>query len=355
MKNFRLLLMMSMIGLSACSRATTTPTPAPTLPPTALAPQTVLPATSAPAPTLTTVGAATLVVPPTSEATPTGLGSAATPDATSSLTGPLIDRAEFVADITVPDGADYGPGAKFIKTWRVKNVGTSTWTTQFVIEFVIGANLAANSKVNLPNEAPPGATIDISVEMTAPTTPGNYTSLWQFRSPSGNKFGVGPNFNEAIYVQIDVVAGLGVNTPGAGTSIPTASGPLNPVKVTKVTLSVNNGTVTNECPYTFVFTTLLNVEGGGVVKYQLEVSTTTAGFQLQLPTPLESRFTTNAPQTFGASFTLEMRDTVQGQAWLHILSPTDMLSDKVAFSLTCPAQPTRTPVVELTPSATVKP
>ena len=350
MKNFRLLLMMSMIGLSACSRTTTTPTPAPTLPPTTLAP-----ATSAPTPTLTTVGAA-----PTSEATPTGLGPAATPGATvpagtSSPTGPLVDRAEFVADITVPDGTDYGPGAKFIKTWRVKNVGTSTWTTQFVIEFVIGANLAANSKVNLPNEAPPGATVDISVEMTAPTTPGNYTSLWQFKNPSGNKFGVGPNFNEAIYVQIDVVAGLVVITPGAGTPIPTASGPLNPVKVTKVTLSVNNGAVTNKCPHTFVFTALLNVEGGGVVKYQLEVSTTTAGFQLQLPTPIESQFNTNTPQTFGASFTLDMRDTVQGQAWLHILSPTDMLSDKVAFSLTCPAQPTRTPVVEVTPSATVKP
>jgi hypothetical protein len=265
------------------------------------------------------------------------------PAGTSSPTGPQVDRAEFVADVTVPDGTDYGPGAKFTKTWRVKNVGTTTWTNQYVTEFVLGANLAATSNVNLPGDVPPGATLDISVEMTAPTTPGNYTSLWQFRSPNGNKFGVGPNFDEAIYAQIDVVAGLVVSTPGTGTPIPTASGPLNPVKISKITLSVDNATVTGGCPHTFVFTALLNLEGGGLVKYQLEASTTTEGFQLQLPTPIESRFTSNAPQTFGASFTLDMRDAVQGQAWLHILSPTDMLSDKVAFSLTCSAQPTRTP------------
>jgi hypothetical protein len=256
-----------------------------------------------------------------------------------------VDRAQFISDVTVPDGTDYGPGATFVKTWQVKNVGTTTWTTQYVIEFVIGANLAATNTVNLPNDVPPGATVDISVNMTAPATPGNYTSLWQFKSPAGNKFGVGPNFNEAIYVQIDVIAGLPVGTPKATSAVATSTGPLNPIKVTKVTMKVDNATFTGECPHIFVFTALLDVEGGGVVKYQLEVSTTTEGFQLDLPAPIESNFASNAPQTFGAAFTLEMRDTVQGQAWLHIVSPVDMQSEKVSFSLTCPARPTRTPVL----------
>ena len=39
------------------------------------------------------------------------------------------DWAQFVADVTVPDGARYDPNAAFTKTWRLRNIGTCTWTT----------------------------------------------------------------------------------------------------------------------------------------------------------------------------------------------------------------------------------
>jgi len=343
----RFFLFIALFVITACGKATDTPTaPAATntapaaspRPATATPAATLLPSATGPAPTL----------------------NSGTPSATNTATGPLTDRAAFVADVTIPDGTKFGPGATFTKTWRIKNVGTSTWTKDYVLEFALGANMASVAKINLPNDVSPNATVDITVEMTAPTTPGAYTSLWQFKSPAGAKFGVGANFDEAIYAQIEVAAGLPVSTQGSGTqgaatSVPTPSGPLNPIKVSKITVSADNASFTGECPHTFVFTALIDLSGGGVMKYQLEVSTTTPGFQLQLPEPIESTFTTNASQTFGASFTLEMRDTVQGQAWLHILSPVDMLSDKTSFSLTCPIKPTSTPLFTQTPAVSATP
>lgn len=322
---------------STLARTTATVAPFPTIAsPTATAPPAV-------AETLTTA-----------DASLTGT-EAATPAtaATGTEGGPLTDRAEFVADVTVPDGADFAPGATFTKTWRVKNVGTSTWTKEYVMEFVLGVNMAAVNKVNFPQDVPPGQTVDLSVEMTAPTTPGTHASLWRFRSPNGTEFGVGSDFKDVIYVQIDVVGGSPASTPTlTGTRAPTRtpSGPLNPIKVTKVTLSIDTANVTGGCPHTFVFTAIIEAEGGGTIRYQLEASTSTEGFKFDLPSPLESTFDTNGLHTHGVQYTLEIRDTVSAQAWVHVLSPNDFQSDKVTFSLTCPTQPPPPPTAA--PSAT---
>jgi Ig-like domain from next to BRCA1 gene len=114
------------------------------------------------------------------------------------------DRAEFVTDVTVPDGTVFGAGAHFTKTWRIKNVGATTWTTQYVLEYTVGASIAVAKQVALPQEVAPGATVDISMEMIAPEDVGDHTTLFQFRNAQGVPFGVGPRYNEAIYVKIKV-------------------------------------------------------------------------------------------------------------------------------------------------------
>src|SRR5512135_3467629 len=48
------------------------------------------------------------------------------------------DRAQFIADVTVPDGTRFSPGAAFTKTWRLKNVGTCTWSTSYTLVFSSG-------------------------------------------------------------------------------------------------------------------------------------------------------------------------------------------------------------------------
>ena len=72
------------------------------------------------------------------------------------------DRAQFVADVTVPDGTRYDPGATFKKTWRLRNVGTCTWTTSYTMVFDTGTQMGSTTSVNLTNTAP-GQTVDVSL------------------------------------------------------------------------------------------------------------------------------------------------------------------------------------------------
>jgi len=51
------------------------------------------------------------------------------------------DRAQFISDVTVPDGTTFAPGAAFNKTWRLKNVGTCTWTTSYSLVFDSGEKM----------------------------------------------------------------------------------------------------------------------------------------------------------------------------------------------------------------------
>ena len=77
------------------------------------------------------------------------------------------DRAQFIADVTVPDGTNVLPGLTFAKTWRLKNIGTCTWTTSYTLVFASGDALGGSS-VNLPSTVVPGQTVDVSVSLTAP-------------------------------------------------------------------------------------------------------------------------------------------------------------------------------------------
>jgi hypothetical protein len=110
-----------------------------------------------------------------------------------------------VADVTVPDGTEFEPNVAFTKTWRIKNVGTSTWTTDYTFEYADGAKMAVVETVSVPHTVAPGESVDISIDMVAPASPGNKVSLFQFRNESGRPFGVGANFNDFVYVQINVV------------------------------------------------------------------------------------------------------------------------------------------------------
>ncbi len=121
------------------------------------------------------------------------------------------DWAQFIADVTVPDGTTYAPGTAFTKTWRLKNIGTCTWTTSYALVFVSGSQMGAPSAVNLPSSVAPGGTIDISVNMTAPSTNGHYRGYWQLRNASGVLFGIGTYANKSFWVDINVTT-----SPGTG-------------------------------------------------------------------------------------------------------------------------------------------
>jgi hypothetical protein len=114
------------------------------------------------------------------------------------------DRAQFVADVTVPDGTRFDPGATFRKTWRLRNAGTCTWTTAYTMVFDSGTQMGSTASVAFPTTVPPGQTVDLSVDMTAPNSAGHYIGYWKFKNAAGALFGIGVNANRSWWVEINV-------------------------------------------------------------------------------------------------------------------------------------------------------
>jgi len=51
-------------------------------------------------------------------------------------------RADFITDITVPDGQAFPPGAEFVKSWRILNSGELDWPGTTALVFAAGESLA---------------------------------------------------------------------------------------------------------------------------------------------------------------------------------------------------------------------
>lgn len=124
----------------------------------------------------------------------------------------VCDWAQFIADVTIPDGTSIAPGATFTKTWRLKNIGTCTWTTSYALVFSAGDPIGAPqpATVNFPSSVAPGQTVDLSVNLTAPKTAGHYIGFWKLRNASGVLFGIGSTADKSFWVEINVSSTSGV-------------------------------------------------------------------------------------------------------------------------------------------------
>lgn len=132
------------------------------------------------------------------------------PGATSSASAATCYWAQFISDVTIPDGTNFAPGTAFTKTWRLKNIGSCVWSSSDVsLIFVSGQQMGAPSSVALPITVSPGQTVDISVNMTAPSTAGHYLGYYKFRSASGGEFGIGSSANSSFWVEIYVASSSG--------------------------------------------------------------------------------------------------------------------------------------------------
>jgi hypothetical protein len=118
------------------------------------------------------------------------------------------DKLSFVSDITTPDGSVISPGSNFQKIWRLKNVGSCFWTTAYQFVFITGDQMGAPAAIPLAKYVYPGETIDIAINMRAPTTSGKYRGYWRMRNASGNLFGMGQTGHDAVWVDIKVEASI---------------------------------------------------------------------------------------------------------------------------------------------------
>jgi len=130
----------------------------------------------------------------------------------SSFTPSVIcNRAGFVNDVTVPDGTAINSGTKFTKTWRLKNTGACTWTTDYDVVFFTGDKIGGASSYSLDETVSPGETVDISISLTAPNNLGTYAGYWKLRTSGGVNFGIGPWAQDPFWVSIKVLAPISGN------------------------------------------------------------------------------------------------------------------------------------------------
>ncbi len=153
--------------LAAPATATFTPVPFPTLPP------------------VTNTAPSINTLPPA-------------PTATSNC-----DAAQFVTDVTIPDGTLMDPSETFTKTWRIKNVGSCTWSGYNLV-FDSGDLMSGTSPIAIGTVVP-GQSVDLSVNLTAPATDGGYRGYWRIRNPNGVLLPVYSGYQgKSFYVDIQV-------------------------------------------------------------------------------------------------------------------------------------------------------
>ena len=214
----RIGMLLALLWLAACSSATPTPPPTPDLnlvrteaaatvwAQVTQAIQLTPSITPQPSPTVTALATATRLASPSPSATvPASLGTPGVGGA---------DQAQWVAQ-SVADGTIFAPGEFFAMTWTLKNVGTSTWTVRYVFRYFGGDSFGAAGELPLGQDVPPGGTVDITLQMKAPTTPGNYVSNWVMSTESRS------NFREPVFLKIAVIAP--VTPTRTSTSAPTAA------------------------------------------------------------------------------------------------------------------------------------
>jgi hypothetical protein len=137
------------------------------------------------------------------------LTAPAEPAATSAPAA-ACDAAQFIADVTVPDGTAFKTGEIFTKTWQLKNIGTCTWDGNYRVVADSGPGMTQSpeyllSSVSSKSTVAPGETVDISISMQASGTAGTYQTFWRLQNGAGAVVPVAGGANgKLFYVQIKV-------------------------------------------------------------------------------------------------------------------------------------------------------
>jgi hypothetical protein len=109
----------------------------------------------------------------------------------------LLDKAQWVSQ-SIADDSVFAPGEAFTMTWTLQNVGASTWTPAYLLRFYSGDLFGAAKEILLGQQVPPGATVNITIKMRAPATPGKYRTDWVLSNEKRS------NFKEPVYLMITI-------------------------------------------------------------------------------------------------------------------------------------------------------
>ena len=137
--------------------------------------------------------------------------------ATTATPLPCLEGMQWAADLTYDDidmtnPPSLVPGQPFVKSWRVRNIGTCAWDSSYSLVYVSGNTPAASmggQPTFVDRPVQPGDTYDWNVNLVAPLVPGIYQALWTMSDGSGLLFG------DRLSV------GIEVHSPATPTPMPT--------------------------------------------------------------------------------------------------------------------------------------
>ena len=129
------------------------------------------------------------------------------------------DSAAFIKDVTIPDNSVLASNAAFTKIWRLRNTGTCTWDSTYLVAYISGAAMSQQPGywiVPQGQTVAPGQTVDVSVGMTSPVENGSYASYWGLKKLDGQFMPIQGGANgDSFFVKIKVGNGI---PPGNVTS-----------------------------------------------------------------------------------------------------------------------------------------
>lgn len=101
-----------------------------------------------------------------------------------------VNSAEFIEDVTIPDGTVIGPGEPFRKIWRLRNTGTCTWNRSYRVVSSGQFHMGGPQFSYLAGTVQPGETADIVMDLVSPVIYGSFESEYLLEDAEGNSFGI---------------------------------------------------------------------------------------------------------------------------------------------------------------------
>jgi uncharacterized protein YkwD len=225
--NKRLFIVISLAALilSNCGAQTPTETAAPT-------------ETQVIVPTVTAMEAQATEIPATTEVTDALSTETSTPEPRPTNAPNCTNKASFVTDVTIPDNTSVNASAAFTKTWRISNAGTCIWAADYTLSYYSDERMGAPDIVPLAITYP-GQTLDLSIELVAPSSPGTHRGNFVIKNPEGLIISI--DDDSRLWLIIDVVGTAVVPTATSASAVATAI-PTN--------TSTGSGSGTAACAFT---------------------------------------------------------------------------------------------------------
>ena len=98
--------------------------------------------------------------------------------------------------VNIPDDTAMTPGQEFVKTWKVKNIGSCVWGAGYGLMYAKYTYQMSGVPQPLAGVVEIGQEVEDSVSFKAPDKAGEYLSAWQMANAQGIPFG------KVVYVKI---------------------------------------------------------------------------------------------------------------------------------------------------------